>query len=78
MLLINVTRICVNNRPWLHIPWPSMTPFEPLQLQNFDSDADSGFHSNADPDLIFSLKVHKIEIFFGFDFEICIISLLVM
>jgi hypothetical protein len=23
------------------------------------------------------LKVHKIEIFFGFDFEICIISLLV-
>ncbi len=26
----------------------------------------------------FTLKVHKIEIFFGFDFEICIISLLVM
>ncbi len=25
-----------------------------------------------------NLKVHKIEIFFGFDFEICIISLLVM
>ncbi len=25
-----------------------------------------------------SLKVHKIEIFFGFDFEICIMSLLVM
>ncbi len=25
-----------------------------------------------------SLKVHKIEIFYGFDFEICIISLLVM
>jgi hypothetical protein len=25
-----------------------------------------------------SLKVHKIEIFFGFDFEICNISLLVM
>jgi hypothetical protein len=25
-----------------------------------------------------SLKVHKIEIFFGFDFEICIISLIVM
>jgi hypothetical protein len=25
-----------------------------------------------------SLKVHKVEIFFGFDFEICIISLLVM
>jgi hypothetical protein len=24
------------------------------------------------------LKVHKIEIFFGFDFEICIISLLVL
>ncbi len=24
------------------------------------------------------LKVHKIEIFFGFDFEICIISFLVM
>jgi hypothetical protein len=24
------------------------------------------------------LKVHKIEIFFGFDFQICIISLLVM
>jgi|LakMenE01Jun11ns_1017448.scaffolds.fasta_scaffold8887944_1 hypothetical protein len=29
-----------------------------------------------DPGLL--LKVHKIEIFFGFDFEICIISLLVM
>jgi hypothetical protein len=27
--------------------------------------------------LINLLKVHKIEIFFGFDFEICIISLLV-
>ncbi len=26
----------------------------------------------------FPLEVHKIEIFFGFDFEICIISLLVM
>ena len=25
-----------------------------------------------------ALKVHKIENFFGFDFEICIISLLVM
>ncbi len=25
-----------------------------------------------------ALKVHMIEIFFGFDFEICIISLLVM
>jgi hypothetical protein len=25
-----------------------------------------------------TLKIHKIEIFFGFDFEICIISLLVM
>ncbi len=25
-----------------------------------------------------NLKVHKIEIFFGFDFEICMISLLVM
>ncbi len=25
-----------------------------------------------------SLKVHKIEIFFSFDFEICIISFLVM
>jgi hypothetical protein len=27
---------------------------------------------------VVDLKVHKIEIFFGFDFEICIISLLVM
>ncbi len=27
---------------------------------------------------VYNLKVHKIEIFFGFDFEICIISLLVM
>jgi hypothetical protein len=25
-----------------------------------------------------SLKVHKIQIYFGFDFEICIFSLLVM
>ncbi len=29
-------------------------------------------------DAAVTLKVHKIEIFFGFDFEICIISLLVM
>jgi hypothetical protein len=28
--------------------------------------------------ILISLKVHKIEIFFGFDFEICIITLLVM
>ncbi len=28
--------------------------------------------------LNYILKVHKIEIFYGFDFEICIISLLVM
>ncbi len=28
--------------------------------------------------VILALKVHKIEIFFGFDFEICIISLIVM
>ncbi len=28
--------------------------------------------------MIIYLKVHKIEIFFAFDFEICIISLLVM
>ncbi len=33
--------------------------------------------SDAYPDPHFHLKVHKIEIFFGFDFEICI-SLLVM
>ncbi len=30
------------------------------------------------PNKSIDLKVHKIEIFFGFDFEICIISLLVM
>jgi hypothetical protein len=28
--------------------------------------------------VFYLLKVHKIEIFFGFDFEICIISLIVM
>ncbi len=28
--------------------------------------------------IVNTLKVHKIEIFFGFDFEICIISLLFM
>jgi hypothetical protein len=28
--------------------------------------------------IVMSFKVHKIEIFFGFNFEICIISLLVM
>ncbi len=33
--------------------------------------------SAIQPTLV-QLKVHKIEIFFGFDFEICIISLLVM
>jgi hypothetical protein len=31
----------------------------------------------AEP-IYLELKVHKIEIFFGFDFEICIISLLVV
>ncbi len=37
--------------------------------------------TNLDPGLgteDATLKVHKIEIFFGFDFEICLISLLVM
>jgi hypothetical protein len=34
---------------------------------------------NVDENLqVLALKVHKIEIFFGFDFEICIVSLLVM
>ncbi len=28
--------------------------------------------------VVYTLKVYKIEIFFGFDFEICIISLLVI
>ncbi len=34
--------------------------------------------TNKTANLTSYLKVHKIEIFFGFDFEICIISLLVM
>jgi hypothetical protein len=33
-------------------------------------------YSNSDSGLY--LKVHKIENFFGFDFEFCVISLLVM
>jgi hypothetical protein len=33
--------------------------------------------SKAEPEFVNGLKVHKIEMFFGFDFEICIISLLV-
>ncbi len=36
------------------------------------------FHKNTYQTGTIVLKVHKIEIFFGFDFEICIISLLVM
>jgi hypothetical protein len=56
-----------------------------------ESVADShNYHDELEPDSNFcwcraflpwknkTLKVHKIEIFFGFDFEICIISLLVM
>ncbi len=35
----------------------------------------AGRYDNPIPES--TLKVHKIEIFFGFDFEICIISLLV-
>jgi hypothetical protein len=38
-----------------------MTPFEPLRLQKFDSDADPdpGFHSNADADLISpKIRIH--------------------
>ncbi len=35
-------------------------------------------HPNLNGPTIIPLKVHKIEIYFGFDFEICIISLLVM
>jgi hypothetical protein len=38
-------------------------------------DLQKGTYSSHDP---VPLKVHKIEIVFGFDFEICIISLLVM
>jgi hypothetical protein len=34
--------------------------------------------ANSTEKLASILKVHKIEIFFGFDFEICNISLLVM
>jgi hypothetical protein len=36
------------------------------------------FESTAEPVFVNPLKVHKIEIFFGFDFEICIFSVLVM
>jgi hypothetical protein len=37
-----------------------------------------GLYVLVDCIVIVILKVHKIEIYFGFDFEICIISLLVM
>jgi hypothetical protein len=37
-------------------------------------DEGNGEQKHSEP----TLKVRKIEIFFGFDFEICIISLLVM
>jgi hypothetical protein len=40
--------------------------------------SDPPFVSDFFQVFVVSLKVHKIEIFFGFDFEICIISLLVM
>ncbi len=47
--------------------------------QNFyeDSSSETSLCTNEPRDGAI-LKVHKIEIFFGFDFEICIISLLVM
>ncbi len=53
------------------------------QDQDKDSNKDRSKESNKDRSKgnnneRMSLKVHKIEIFFGFDFEICIISLLVM
>ncbi len=35
-------------------------------------------HENLSPPLYSTLKVHKIENFFGSDFEFCVISLLVM
>ncbi len=43
-------------------------------------DPDPGSQTNADlyPDPGQTLKVHKNENFFGFDFEFCIFSLLVM
>jgi hypothetical protein len=45
--------------------WPRLEPEEAVQ------------QPSAAPRTA-NLKVHKIEIFFGFDFEICHISLLVM
>ncbi len=41
-------------------------------------DMESLIVTHVTGDFMKALKVHMIEIFFGFDFEMCIISLLVM
>ncbi len=52
-------------------------------IEIFSTESPNNSHQNdtackAAGYLLVPLKVHKIEIFFDFDFEICIISLLVM
>jgi hypothetical protein len=55
-------------------PMPELTIASPYVHSRVDSN--TFIMGNPMPES--TLKVHKIEIFFGFDFEICIISLLVM
>jgi hypothetical protein len=52
----------------------------PLKFRNIFSFSgyNEGEYSQRPVFFAVVLKVHKIEISFGFDFEICIISLLVM
>ncbi len=47
-------------------------------IQSIKEQNDHQEYINVLVKMFINLKVHKIEIFFGFDFEICIISLLVM
>jgi hypothetical protein len=66
---------CTNESPWCQWQIDHMCHWHQKQVacpcQQHEMKNCSDGHYNT-------LKVHKIEIFFGFDFEICIISLLVM
>ncbi len=74
---------------WGHSPPPPQASVGELYIQVVERQIGGGSHfvremgwdglkSYDSSETLVILKVHKIEIFFGFHFEICIISLLVL
>jgi hypothetical protein len=68
---LNLSQKTVPLREWIRFHYVT------LELRNTLS-VKGGYIPCKHINFTLLLKVHKIEIFFGFDFEICIISLLVM